>query len=168
MLSDFSTRPVTVTQGHLDYINSYRLMLESKMEISVDLEQQQTEIEFQKFRNIHEMSFDELFRFMKKAEALAAMCRLAIAKDPDKRRAELRAKDLEKIAEAREHRETQETQKIEKTAKKTPGVKDLLKLGLSPAEANRIVNREKAIAGLVSAGLTRELAEKSVDNTTKQ
>ena len=156
-------RPVEVTQGHLDYLNIYRLMLEPKVDLSTDTNQNDADIQFRGYRNLHEMTFEEVFLFGKRAEAVAAACLLIIADKKDKIKTERQERDVALIKDHEANRISDQRKKEIKNLEKRPDVKSLKALGISPEDALRMVQREKAIKAQMSVGLTREEAEASLD-----
>ena len=146
--NDFKNRPVIVTQEHLDMLNSANLLFRPKMDLSVDTNQKEAEYLSHKF--IHEMTLEEKFVALKRLEAVAAMWSIALSKDKNRIQTKLAEQDRIKYKELQRDSDKLEFEK----KRERKNVTAALAGNLTPEEKQR----EKAIAGLMKIGFTREKA----------
>ena len=159
MEKEFQARPVTITQGHLNYLNrviqfAYRpnplISLEENCKNAIDISNQ----------NIKDMSMEDKFKHLKMMQAACANVSIAI--DNDKEKIQLRVeredierhvkiRDLQKIHDIGYQREKEEHDKELSLEKK--------RIAADPA----LRAREKTIEGLVKIGFSRELAIEFID-----
>ena len=95
--NDFKNKPVTITQEHLDMLNSANLLFRPKMDLSVETNQKESEFLSHKF--IHEMTLEEKFVALKRLEAVAAMWSIALSKDKNRIQTKLAEQDRIKYKE---------------------------------------------------------------------
>jgi hypothetical protein len=162
MEEEIRRRPVTITQAHFDYINSFRLMFESNMDLGIETNQKDAEIELDKFKRIHEMSYEEIFLFGKRCEAAAAWCMLALEPLKKEHKIKLQERDISRVKEIEERRKTDQRKIEEKKLNKLPDIRALKAIGMSTEEAQGVILREKAIQAKMTIGMTRTQAEASL------
>lgn len=152
MQAELAARPVTITQGMLDYLNSWRLT----PDLTRSIEENQRSAENQTRKNIVDMNHEERYVFLKKMQAATAVISVIISNDKQsaevkfrrdewEREREKRSKDL--VADAQETRLSQQAQVEKKRDKKlltkqTPEGKLLnsfLKMGMSLEQAKAML-----------------------------
>lgn len=146
---DFKNKPVTITQDHLDMLNSANLMFRANLDLSIETNQKDAEIQAHKF--VHKMTLEEKFITLKRLEAVAAMWSIALSKDKNRIKIQLAEKERIKFKELQ-----QEDDKLEYEKKREKkNVKAALAGNLTPEEKQR----EKAIMQLCKLpGIDREKA----------
>ena len=160
--AEIAKRPVTIDQGTFDYINAFRLMFEAKLDLEVETNQKDAEIQIDAFRRIHQMSYEEIFKFGKRLEAGAAWCMLVLDKVKKKDLLELQKKDVALIEANAARRQSDQRKKEEKTLNKLPDIRALKALGMTTQEAEMVILKEKAIQAKMAVGMTRTQAEASI------
>lgn len=151
--NDFKTTPVTITQAHLDYLNSAAQMFEPNMQVSILTNQKLAGNASRKF--VHEKTVEEIFMMIRRMEAIAAEWNIALNKE--KTRIENSLRDLERVQlkdlQNSEERVEFEQKRIKKREREA--------LKLSP----ELRAREKAISAFMKLmGMDRETAERMHDS----
>jgi hypothetical protein len=148
---DFKNKPVVITQGHLDMLNSANLMFQANLTWSVETNQKDAEHQARKW--MHEKSIEELFISMKRIEAIAAMYSIALSKE--KNRIQIKLAELERI-NLKDLRNAEERVEVEKDR-----IKKREKEGLRLSPELRA--QEKAISAMLLMGMSREQALESIE-----
>lgn len=148
---DFKSKPVTITQAHLDMLNAANLMFQANLSWSVETNQKEAEHQARKW--MHEKSIEELFISMKRLEAVAAMYSIALSKE--KNRIQIRLSEIERInlkdLKNEGDRIEFEREKIKKREKEA--------VRLSP----ELRAQENAIKAMALLGMSREEALASIE-----
>jgi hypothetical protein len=148
---DFKSKPVTITQAHLDMLNAANLMFQANLTWSIETNQQDAVHHAHKM--MHEKSIEELFISMKRIEAVAAMYSIALGKEKNRiniRMAELERINLKDLKNADDRVEF-EREKIKRREKEA--------VRLSP----ELRAQEKAISAMALMGMSREAAIESIE-----
>lgn len=153
---DFKQRTVVITQEHLDMLNSANLMFKANLHLSVESNQQEAEIRSREW--IFQMSLEEKFIVLRRMEAVTAMLSIALSKDKQKIQVkldELKRVGLKDLQQAEERIEI-EKERIAKRKRE--------EMKLSPAARAR----EKSITAMMAIGMTREMAEKTMEDNERR
>ncbi len=148
---DYKKKPVTITQAHLDFLNSALQLVKPNLELSVESNQQVSEVKVMKW--MHEMNLDEKFYFVRMMEATPAMASITLSRDPKARliAVEIAARDKERYEAVQEYRSNQVTTKQLKRNKQDPN-----------SQHSKMTKEErgnkKAIAALEAIGFSEEQA----------
>lgn len=103
--NEFNSKPVVIRQDHLDMLNRALLMLQPKMDLSV--ESNQKEIELQTHAWMVDMDLDQKYMHVKRMQAAAAMASIVLSKDPKARdiHFEISKREKRKFEEAEDYRQ---------------------------------------------------------------
>lgn len=150
MALEISTKSVTLTQGHLDYLNTMRFMVEADMELNDETNIQTGEIYTRRW--MHTRSMDQVFVSLKKMQAACAQMSIALARDREAIQKRRSAQDAEKMIAVHSARNHSEKVKIEKKERSSPEYK----------------RREKAISAMMQfGGYSREEAQTLIESRNK-
>lgn len=149
---ELKNRPIVVTQGTLDILNRFRMMIEPDVKM-VRLDDERESEKLMK-EWIHELPIEQIRRAHEKMQNLAAALAIVL-KNEEKyvtnRLAELKIKptkvrDEEKLNDAYQHRVDQRIEKEKRAEKKSPEGKAIaafMKLGISEEDAKKMVAASK-------------------------
>lgn len=152
MQNEIAKRPVTITQGMLDYLNAWRLT----PNLTQSIVENQRDAELATRKNAKDMNHEELYVFLKKMQAATAVISVIISENKQSAEVKLRRDEWEKerekrskdlVADAQETRISQQAQVEKKRDKKlltkqTPEGKLLnsfLKMGMSLEQAKAML-----------------------------
>lgn len=133
---------VTISQKDFDTLNAYRLLLEPMKDCSESTNRYHAECQLDSSRVVHLMSIEEKFLLLTRMEACSARMSLAISKDFKRIKGELTKREEKKLAETAAIVRENNRPKREK---------------------KQLSDRDKAIKGLMTAGLSEADAIASLD-----
>jgi hypothetical protein len=159
MKDSFESRPVTITQGHLNYLNRM-IQFAYKPDMLLSLEENMDIAELANTQFIKDMSMEEKFIHMKMMEAACANASIAIHNDKEKIRLvverrdierHVKIRDLQKVNDVEYQREKNKADKEARTERKV--------IQGDPA----LRAREKTIESMIKMGFSREAAIEFID-----
>lgn len=153
---DFKSRPVIITQEHLDYLNASNLMFKANLQLSVETNQQEAEIRSREW--IFQMSLEEKFIVLRRMEAVTAMLSIALSKE--KQKIQIKLDELKRVG-LKDLQQVEERIEIEK---ERIAKRKREEMKLSPAARAR----EKSITAMMAIGMTREAAEKTMEDNERR
>lgn len=156
MQEEIAKRPVEITQGMLDYLNSWRLC----PDLSRTVEDNQSRAEYQTRKNVIDMNLEEKYVFLKMMQAATATISVILSNDKQSAEVKIRREqaDIERekrskdlVADAQETRISQQAQVEKKKVKKllskqTPEGKLLnqfLAMGMNLEQAKQMLGTAK-------------------------
>ena len=167
----YAERPVTVTQGTLDYVNRFNLLFMPNLELSIAGNQAEAELKL--LPCVSDMTLDQLGLTLKRMESATAMLSILISKHKDTIRIRSQERDRERFEEVQDIRTEQINDDFAKR-KRSRQKEEARQAGAKEREERKAIARdpklkakESTIKQLMSFGMTREAAEATV-GATKQ
>lgn len=156
---------ILVRQSYLDRLNQARLLILPNADLSIDTNEKQADILTGPL--IAGMTLDQQIVFMKRMEAIVAHVSIALSKNRVRIKEVLEEREKGRAQKAKQERETS-SRPVSKSSD------DLVEVMLAAfMQRNGIVERKvalkvmrdrmKAIDGLTSVGMSKDMAEKAVD-----
>ena len=159
MAEEFNSRPVTITQGHLNYLNRV-IQFTYRPIPGQTIEELQALAVTTSNAYIKDMPMEDKFRHMKMMEAACANVSIAIHNDKERIRLAVEREDIAKHVKIRDLQKVHDASYIrEKQVHDKEQANEKKRVATDPA----LRAREKTIVQMMGMGFTREAAETFID-----
>lgn len=169
--------PITMTVAHLDRLNMARLLVEPVTEWSPETNSK--DAEYKTFQYVHTMTLEQKFLFLRRLEAVTAQTSVLLKKD--RKAIELQLNERAKADAVQRAKPVLKAKPVQGEVLRTK-TEGGLHVVISPegqqttltsevqakSLEKSLKNREKALAGLMAVGLTREAAIAVLDGVPKE
>jgi len=158
MQAEIAKRPVTITQGMLDYLNSWRLC----PDLTRSIDENQSRAENQMRKNVVDMNHEERYVLLKQMQAATAVLSVIISNDKASAETKLRRDEWEKEREKRTKDLVQDAQETRLSQQALIEKKKTKKLLSKQTPEGKLLNQLLAMPNM-----TLEMA-KQILGTAKQ